>query len=147
LPRVGTYVLFVRPPAGLGSVTVGKFGKLTLQAGTYLYVGSAFGSGGLRARVRRHLAGSGTLHWHIDYLLRVATVAEVWYTYDPIKREEDWADWFRSGPGVVNPMRGFGAGDCGCDGHLFFLDSDPDFESFRSWAGENCVEVEALTPA
>ncbi len=40
--------------------------------GWYFYVGSARGSGGIRARVRRHFRHKKTAHWHIDRLTKEA---------------------------------------------------------------------------
>ncbi len=50
----------------------GKLGGrgVELEPGVYAYVGSAFGPGGLAARLRRHLCGARRrLWWHIDRLL------------------------------------------------------------------------------
>ena len=45
----GVYVLIFKLEASL-EVEVGRFGRQMLPAGHMLYVGSAFGPGGLRAR-------------------------------------------------------------------------------------------------
>ena len=53
-----------------------------IPRGTYLYVGSAKGPGGLRARIKRHLRRHGKrLFWHIDYLLNTgkADVEKIYY--------------------------------------------------------------------
>lgn len=145
----GTYLLLLESPAG-GEVRVGKLGTLPLTGGWLAYVGSAFGPGGLRARVGCHLSRRGALHWHVDYLLRAVEVAEVWITTDPRKREEEWVEALRSAPGSSNPLRGFGAGDCGCDGHLFRLGERPELRHFRAWLGERGVkdcEMEAIRGA
>jgi len=42
--------------------------KLDLLPGYYIYIGSAFGPGGVRARMLRHLRADKPKHWHIDYL-------------------------------------------------------------------------------
>ncbi len=48
---------------------LGRRGLVDLPAGVYAYVGSAWGPGGLAARLRRHLCrGARRLWWHIDYL-------------------------------------------------------------------------------
>ncbi|HYA22015.1 MAG TPA: DUF123 domain-containing protein [Thermoproteota archaeon] len=41
---------------------------MAFHPGLYLYVGSARGPGGLRARVARHLRRDKVRKWHIDYL-------------------------------------------------------------------------------
>lgn len=48
-----------------------------LAAGTYVYAGSAFGPGGIRARVSRHLRIEKKAHWHIDHLSARAACIEV----------------------------------------------------------------------
>lgn len=40
----------------------------SIEPGTYVYVGSAGGPGGLRARILRHISRPSKRHWHIDYL-------------------------------------------------------------------------------
>ncbi len=66
----GTYVLI----AFAGQMTrleIGRLGTFAIVPGFYAYVGSAFGSGGLRARIGHHLESTAALHWHIDFLLRL----------------------------------------------------------------------------
>ncbi len=58
-------------------------------------------------------------HWHIDYVMPHISVQEVWYTVNRQKQEEVWAQRLRSITGCINPLPGFGAGDCRCAGHLF----------------------------
>ena len=59
----GTYALLLKLPKQ-GQLQVGALGTFAFQAGWYVYVGSAFGPGGLAARVGRHLRGLGTpCHW------------------------------------------------------------------------------------
>jgi Uri superfamily endonuclease len=64
------------------SLRVGKLGILNGRSGYYVYIGSAFGPGGLQARVRRHLKAVSCLHWHIDYVRQILPIVEVWYTTD-----------------------------------------------------------------
>ncbi len=71
IPRCkGVYLLVMAPK--LDSIArIGRSGiEVALRPGTLLiYVGSAMGPGGLRARIRRHLTRSGKKqYWHIDYL-------------------------------------------------------------------------------
>lgn len=130
----GTYVLIMRAPDE-GQVTIGKLGRIDFEGGWLLYVGSAFGSGGLRARVGRHLRDDKSLHWHIDHLLAEVEVAEVWWTEDERKVEESWAEALRGMPDARVPLRRFGSGDCGCEGHLIHLPGRPDVDSLRERMG------------
>jgi len=64
----GTYILIARV-LQMKRLSIGRLGKFDLVPGFYAYVGSAFGFGGLRARIGHHLESTAEPHWHIDYLL------------------------------------------------------------------------------
>jgi Uri superfamily endonuclease len=115
----GTYVIVLRADDAR-KLTIGRAGTLTIKPGYYLYVGSAFGPGGLRARVGRHLAGSGICRWHIDYLRAATEAVEAWMLTGDEKMEHHWARMLADAPGVEMPMAGFGASDCRCLTHLFY---------------------------
>src|SRR6266699_5723114 len=87
----GTYVL-IACVSQMKRLEIGCLGAFDIVPGFYAYVGSAFGSGGLRARVGHHLESAASPHWHIDYLLGVAEPVEVWYTTANQKLEKDWAE-------------------------------------------------------
>ena len=44
----------------------------TFAPGWYVYAGSAYGPGGIRARLRRHFRKDKAVHWHIDDLTLAA---------------------------------------------------------------------------
>jgi Uri superfamily endonuclease len=67
----GTYVL-IASVSQMKRIEIGRLGCFDIIPGYYAYVGSAFGSGGLRARLGHHLEATANPHWHIDYLLQVA---------------------------------------------------------------------------
>jgi Uri superfamily endonuclease len=71
----GTYVLLLYL-AENRTITVGKLGTFDFPMGWYTYIGSAFGAGGLVARLKHHLQPGDRPHWHIDYLRREAQVVE-----------------------------------------------------------------------
>jgi Uri superfamily endonuclease len=102
-----------------------------VRPGHYVYVGSAFGPGGVRARVERHARGDGATHWHVDYLRAVTSLEQAWGTHDDTRRECDWAATMRALPGAAIPIRGFGASDCDCPTHLYRFDAPPSLEAFR----------------
>jgi Uri superfamily endonuclease len=117
----GSYLLILRMdmPAGL---IVGRLGTFVFPAGWYVYTGSAFGPGGLRARLRHHWNRSERAHWHIDALRSAAQ--PVSYLLAPGERglECRWAQaLFKLGGQLAAP--GFGASDChsGCPAHLIFF--------------------------
>lgn len=127
----GTYILILRSTKEQ-TVQVGALGAMTVTPGVYAYVGSAFGPGGVRARVQRHAESGGASHWHVDYLRSVTKLDEVWYTHDSERRECLWASVFRDLSGASIPLTGFGASDCDCTAHLIAFDSRPRMNSFRA---------------
>jgi Uri superfamily endonuclease len=131
--RPGTYalVLLARDPA---TITAGALGTLQVTAGAYLYVGSAFGPGGVRARVERHARADKRHRWHVDYLTTVAPVVEVWFTHDPRRLECEWRAALAGIRGAREPWPGFGASDCGCTSHLLRFGRLPSAATFRRHA-------------
>lgn len=93
---------------------------LRLVPGTYVYVGSAFGPGGLRARLARHLRPEKRPHWHVDYLTAVLRPVAIIYSADEAHQECAWVQILLAAPGTTVPMAGFGNSDCtaGCPAHL-----------------------------
>ena len=70
----GIYVVIAELPRAM-DIQIGRRRKDHFESGFYAYVGSALN--GLERRLSRHLGNRKKLHWHIDYLLNVATVREV----------------------------------------------------------------------
>ena len=84
--RPGTYVLILCVTTE--QVTpVGRLGMTPLTPGYLTYIGSAFGPGGVRARVLRHARVGRSRHWHIDYLNTAATITDIWFTHHAEHRE------------------------------------------------------------
>lgn len=127
----GTYALILRAPAPQ-SVRAGRLGLLPVRPGTYVYVGSAFGPGGLRGRIGHHAGPCGSPHWHIDYLRPAVRIEQVWYSHDPTPREHDWAAILGATRGASIPLNGFGASDCACASHLLAFESEPSVRTFRA---------------
>lgn len=120
-------------------VRVGALGVVATEPGWYLYVGSAFGPGGLRARIARHARGHKVKRWHVDYLRPFLRMEEVWYCQAPRNLEHRWADRlldlaYATSSAVV-PLAKFGAGDCACRTHLVRLPFRPRPENLRSRGG------------
>ncbi len=118
----GSYVLLMRLDTAQ-TLTVGRLGHFDFPAGLYAYVGSAQGSGGLRARVGRHLRADKRAHWHVDALTAHAVIVAVWAVKSVDRLECAWARILRGMAGVEEPAAGFGASDCACRTHLFRLDA------------------------
>jgi Uri superfamily endonuclease len=122
----GTYLLLIRLPE-LSHLKIGRTRFMNFDPGSYCYAGSALGPGGLAARLRRHAAGGGRKHWHIDYLLPHGRLVGALVLEDTSRLECAWASWVGR---VANAcIDGFGASDCKCNGHLFHLGAR--LEEFR----------------
>jgi Uri superfamily endonuclease len=141
----GTYALILHSTLS-GEVQIGRWGSLRVEPWYYLYVGSAFGPGGVRARVARHFRKAKRNHWHIDYLREAIEPVCAWCSYVPFRLEHEWAQAFGRMEGV-SCIKGFGCSDCSCNGHLFAMDTNPVGaevlrtigESFESWPDRTTV--------
>lgn len=135
--RAGTYALLLEATAE-ARIQVGRWREIDLQCGYYIYIGSAFGPGGVAARVLRHQRLQKKNHWHIDYLRQHCDVIGAWYSYHPARLEHKWAAALDRVAGYTG-IKGFGCSDCGCNSHLFFtLIRD----GVVARLGDDCQEVE-----
>ena len=130
LSQPGTYAL-VFSACHKHQLEIGKLGIFDLKPGFYIYIGSAFGQGGLRARINHHRKRAGRPHWHMDYLGPFLKLIEIWYTHDPVHREHLWAQIISNTRGTSVPLAGFGSSDCRCAAHLFFRNTKPSIRTFR----------------
>ena len=129
----GTYALVLKSET-YASVQIGQLGEVDLKPGYYLYIGSAFGPGGVRGRVSRHFREEKSKHWHIDYLREHASPIGVWFSYELEHIEHLWAKTMYDASGF-SPIQGFGCSDCKCFSHLFHTSAKPDFDSFAHAVG------------
>lgn len=127
--KPGTYALLLElhEPTEL---QVGSLGRIHFDSPFYVYFGSAFGPGGLEARLEHHLRAPRRAHWHIDYLRQVAVVLGAWHTCDTARLECTWANAAASLPGVSLVPR-FGSSDCRCHSHLLAVHRLPGLSAFR----------------
>ncbi len=119
----GVYLLFI---AARGRARVGRLGEQAFN-GSYVYVGSARGPGGI-ARLRRHREvargrRSGG-RWHIDRLLALGRLEAALF----VETQESVECLLAQRVSRVAPLAvpGFGSSDCRCPGHLFRLEGDRD---------------------
>jgi len=128
----GTYVL-IAFVLRMKRLEIGRLGAYDLHPGFYAYVGSALGSGGLRARIRHHLESVAQPHWHIDYLLAYAEPVEVWYALFDRKLEQHLAEVLEQSSGWHMPIPRFGSSDYrrSRTTHLFYSKRRPSFARFR----------------
>jgi len=97
------------------NIEVGSLGEIRFRRGYYLYVGSALN--GLENRIKRHLSNKKSMHWHIDYLTKVAKITDVMIKESDTKEECSIAKEFDR---KFRCIHGFGSSDCKCKSHLFF---------------------------
>jgi len=88
--------------------------------GLYAYAGSAYGPGGLRARIGRHLASAKRLHWHVDHL--TVRAADISVLICPGVSECLFVERLLATGAFDIPYPGFGSSDCRrCGSHLLRL--------------------------
>ncbi len=129
----GTYALILQSRQET-KVQIGRWRQIDVEQGYYVYVGSAFGPGGVRSRVARHYRSDKPLRWHIDYLREHLMPLAAWYSHEPDRLEHRWAHVF-STMGDMVPIEGFGCSDCKCHTHLFRTSEPPDLVRFSRTAG------------
>ncbi|TXT57366.1 MAG: hypothetical protein BAJATHORv1_10067 [Candidatus Thorarchaeota archaeon] len=104
-------------------LNVGKLGFISLSPGTYVYAGSAMGTGStsLENRIKRHFSPIKTIHWHIDYLIEKATSIQAWYAESDVKRECELSQAMEQSKYFKVTILGFGSSDCRerCKSHLY----------------------------
>jgi Uri superfamily endonuclease len=97
-----------------------------LEAGTYVYTGSALGrSSNLHARISRHLTVGKKAHWHIDQITNSKHTSVFLIVFSKTSQREEC----RVNHAIAEtsqgeaPIPGFGSSDCrsGCQSHLLFL--------------------------
>jgi Uri superfamily endonuclease len=125
----GTYALILQSHSKV-NIQIGRWRQIDIQRGYYIYVGSAFGPGGVQARVLRHLRVEKLKHWHIDYLREYVSPQTAWVSYDTEKLEHRWAQIFFE-RNETSAIQGFGCSDCKCHTHLFHTLATPDV----AWLG------------
>ena len=129
LSQSGCYVLLLHNKKQQ-ILSVGKLGDIKFSQGYYAYIGSAFGPGGIKARVGRHLRSSHKKHWHIDHIKTAMDIEAVWLIYTDKRIEHQCAQLCGELKGAQVAWPGFGSSDCHCVSHLYFYLHAPSFRSF-----------------
>lgn len=102
-----------------------------LAPGRYVYCGSAYGPGGIKARVARHLREDKSPRWHIDRLTLGARVSQVAALAGG--SECTLMAGLCALPGVSVPVPRFGSSDCRiCPAHLAAVPKNFDIAEFIS---------------
>ena len=112
----GAYLLLIELAAPLEVPLPGR-PAATLPPGRYVYAGSAYGPGGLRARIGRHLRRDKPRRWHVDRLTAAGVVVAV--VAAPGGSECALLERVLAAEGSALPLPGFGSSDCRrCPAHL-----------------------------
>ncbi len=122
-PRApGTYALVLKATR-LEEILVGSLGLCQIQPGYLVYVGSALGPGGLRARLARHLRLDKPAHWHVNILTARLPLRGVFAWPSTQRLECAYVRRLLAWPGATAAVPGFGSSDCreGCPAHLILL--------------------------
>jgi Uri superfamily endonuclease len=116
--RTGAYLLTLRLPHAVGPEAPRPLSHShSIEPGCYVYAGSAYGPGGLAARLRRHLRPSKAVHWHIDRLTMHADGMAALAVPDGRECKLVEALLRTRRFGIAIP--GFGSTDCrNCESHL-----------------------------
>lgn len=118
----GAYLLLLRLATAV-SFQRGQDKAETLEPGWYLYAGSAWGGGGISARVCRHFRKEKKSHWHIDRLTLATN--DISALCVPGRRECDLVTALMGSGRFCVAAPGFGSSDCRrCESHLLLYDVD-----------------------
>jgi sugar fermentation stimulation protein A len=116
----GSY-LFIIYLDGDKEIAIGSLGSLHFRKGYYVYVGSAMRN--LTARTERHKRKRKNLFWHVDYLREQGQVVHAIPIRSASRLECEIAESLQEiSDGRVER---FGASDCQCDSHLFYMKTNP----------------------
>ncbi|PTD93686.1 DUF123 domain-containing protein [archaeon SCG-AAA382B04] len=100
-----------------GKIEVGSLGEKRFE-GTYCYIGSARGSGGIKSRLGRHIdlykKKRDVRHWHIDYVLPNSQL--IGYCFGQTEKDKECC--LRRSISYDMTIKGFGSSDCNCSSHL-----------------------------
>jgi Uri superfamily endonuclease len=117
LPGAYGIVVRLQEPVRL---EIGKFGRVELSNGLYFYGGSAYGPGGLKARLGRHIRAKKSLHWHIDHVTSRGKFVALGMLENG--NECDLVAAAIAREGAAFPVPSFGSSDCQtCISHMVNL--------------------------
>jgi Uri superfamily endonuclease len=98
-------------------VTISTLAETILETGQYIYIGNAYGPGGIQSRLKRHFATSKKTHWHIDHITTQAKDVTAYAVENGI--ECDLVKTLFESGRFHFPIKNFGSSDCKlCTSHL-----------------------------
>lgn len=130
----GSYILIIHLNLDT-TIRVGALGELDFKAGYYAYTGSALNS--LETRISRHLSDAKKIFWHVDYLLQLGNVINVWTVISNKRLECRSAAYYAS---LTASVKGFGSSDCRCRSHLFFSREKEQLQDIAKSLEYKCVK-------
>lgn len=131
--EIGSYCLIFHLKNSI-NVSIGRLGTFLFNSGYYYYFGSAKGSGGLRARVNRHISMEKKKFWHVDYLRPHMIFKAAVFTMQT-NQECAWFQKIEENSYFDVPVKGFGASDClsSCKAHLLHSNFLIDLDEFSEY--------------
>ncbi|MHA2379002.1 MAG: GIY-YIG nuclease family protein [Candidatus Thorarchaeota archaeon] len=132
----GVYALIINASKYV-VVNTRPLGDTEFVPGTWVYVGSALGTGSTRLdhRIKRHFSSAKTLHWHIDFLLDATgpPTDVIWVRTERAMECEIAEALKQHADFEIGPL-GFGSSDCAarCGSHVFRFSGDGKIESVLS---------------
>ncbi len=117
----GVYALIIKNHKDQ-NLQIGKLGTLLFPQGLYVYIGSALGRSAtsLEYRLRRHLAKTKKVFWHIDFFLQAkfVEILTIVYAITSERRECQLAGAISQIENAQFLIARFGSSDCTCMTHL-----------------------------
>jgi Uri superfamily endonuclease len=125
----------------------GPFSERQVTQGYYLYSGSAYGPGGLCARITRHLNPDSKKFWHFDHLKANLFFEEILYSVYALNHECELIKAIQEMEKVSFPLPGFGSSDCrkGCPAHLAMFPLYTNIESVINNLESGGLSLERLS--
>ena len=132
LLNAGAYILAIDLKRKLALDIAALAGPLrppVLVPGRYVYCGSAYGAGGPRACIARHLKRRNSMRWHVD---RLSTAGHIVHIAALAGGSEcALIAGLCALPGTSVPLPGFGSSDCRvCAAHLAAVPADFDIAEY-----------------
>jgi len=117
----GVYALIIKNHKDQ-NLQIGKLGTRLFSQGLYVYIGSALGSSAtsLEYRLRRHLAKTKKVFWHIDFYLQAefVEILTIVYAITSERRECQLAGAISQIENAQILIARFGSSDCTCMTHV-----------------------------
>ncbi|MGC8987684.1 GIY-YIG nuclease family protein [Infirmifilum sp.] len=100
--------------------------NVCLKPGIYVYIGSARGPGGVKARVDRHRKPQKKIRWHIDNVTSSPHARVLGVVFASSPGPECVLTPILEDLGFTHPIKGFGSSDCklGCYSHFLRCNSE-----------------------